>query len=183
MYRDSVNTVTDTERHQEQARMAVDRTPAGGRILEVAAGPGRTAIELARTGDYEVTGHDISEAFVEIARANAAEAGVPVDFRHGDAAALPFEDGTFDFVLCCAAFKNFSHPVGALREFRRVLKPGGRALVVDPRSQAPTRFILGAMLPRRAYTKAQFAEMLSKAEVAAYDVEETPLSLLIDLYR
>jgi ubiquinone/menaquinone biosynthesis C-methylase UbiE len=198
----ALNTAKDAERHRDQARMAAERTPSGGRILEVAPGPGYTAIELAKAG-YEVVGLDSSQTFVEIARKNADEAGVGIDFRLGNSAELPFEDGEFDSVLCCAAFKNFAQPVGALREFRRVLKPGGRALVVDLRKdvsqeavaedvkrmglgtvgRATTRFILGTMLPRRAYTKAQFAELLAKADVSAYDIAETPISLVIDIYR
>ncbi len=183
--------------------MTADRTPLGGRILELAPGPGYTAIALARSGDYEVVGLDISATFVEIERANAEAAGVAVDFRHGNAAEMPFEDESFDLVLCCAAFKNFAQPVEALREIRRVLRPTGRALIVDLRrdvskqavaedvgrmglgavGRATTRFILGTMLPRRAYTKAQFADLLAKAEFRSYDIEETPLSLVIDLYR
>ncbi len=88
-------------------------------------GPGYFAIELAKLGDYRVTGLDISETFVEIARANAAQAGVKVDFRRGDASNLPFPKESFDFLLCRAAFKNFSEPQRALEEMHRVLKPSG----------------------------------------------------------
>ena len=80
------------------------------RVLEIAPGPGFMAIELARLGDCEVTGVDISDSFVRIASEKAQRAGVKVDFRQGDAAALPFPDDTFDLTYCVAAFKNFSHP-------------------------------------------------------------------------
>ena len=50
---------------------------------------------------------------------------------------MPFEDNEFDFVLCRAAFKNFSEPVAALREMHRVLKPGGKALIIDLRRDTP----------------------------------------------
>ena len=66
-------------------------------------------------------------------RTTPARAGVQVDFRLGDAAAMPFPAGSFDFVYCSAAFKNFSQPVAALNEMHRVLRPGGEALVVDLR--------------------------------------------------
>lgn len=116
-------TAKDDHRHQDQARMAIARAPRGAAVLEIAPGPGYTSIALARTGDYTVTGLDISSTFVEIARRNAADAGVPADFRLGNAATMPFRTGSFDFVLCCAAFKNFAEPVLALREMYRVLRP------------------------------------------------------------
>lgn len=71
--------------------------------------------------------------FVEIARRNAAVAGVTAQFDFGDAAALPLADASVDFVVCRAAFKNFSQPVKALAEMRRVLRPGGTALLMDLR--------------------------------------------------
>ena len=58
---------------------------------------------------------------------NARRQGVEIDFRHGNASSMPFEDGIFDLIVCRAAFKNFSEPVGALREMRRTLKSRGRA--------------------------------------------------------
>ncbi len=61
-------------------------------------------------------------------------AGLNIDFRQGDAHALPFAPGSFDFIVCRAAFKNFSDPVKALGEMRRVLKPEGTALIIDMRS-------------------------------------------------
>jgi ubiquinone/menaquinone biosynthesis C-methylase UbiE len=118
-----------------------DRLKPGDHILEVAPGPGYLAIELARLGPYQVTGLDISHSFVRIATENARQAGVSVDFRHGDAAHLPFPDESFDFVVCRAAFKNFSDPVGALDEIHRVLKPGGKASIIDLRQDASLREI------------------------------------------
>jgi ubiquinone/menaquinone biosynthesis C-methylase UbiE len=56
---------------------------------------------------------------------------VAVDFRRGDAAKLPFPDNSFDLIVCQAAFKNFQHPVTALNEMHRVLRPGGRAVIQD----------------------------------------------------
>ena len=92
-------------------RIAGEITP-GISILEVAPGPGFFAVELARLGDYHVTGLDISQTFVELAGRNATEAGVNVDFRQGNASAMPFENDGFDFLLCRAAFKNFAETGG-----------------------------------------------------------------------
>src|SRR5262249_39666065 len=78
----------------------VERMAGGGRVLEGAPGPGYLAIALARRDGYRVTGLDVSRSFVRIARENAARAGVAVDFREGDAAHMPFADGSFDYVVC-----------------------------------------------------------------------------------
>ncbi|WP_433434139.1 class I SAM-dependent methyltransferase [Nonomuraea sp. CA-141351] len=190
-------------RFDEQVVKVRERTAPGSEILEVAPGPGYLSIALARTGDYAVTGLDISETFVEIARSKAAEAGVEVDFRLGNASAMPFDDESFDFVICCAAFKNFSDPVGALQEMHRVLRPGGRALINDLRRDVSkeavdedvdrmglsglaktfTRYVLRSFLPRRAYTKSEFERLVSETRFRTYDVRLSPLSLDVDLRK
>lgn len=109
--------------------------PAGSRVLEVAPGPGFLSIELAGRG-YRVVGLDISKTFVEIAQANAKQAGVAADFRLGNASDMPFEAESFDFIVCTAAFKNFTEPVQAIIEMYRVLKSGSTALIVDLRRDA-----------------------------------------------
>src|SRR5689334_18157594 len=110
------NTGRNLDRFVNTAQIVERHVPAGARILEVAPGPGFLSIELAKSGRYQVTGLDISESFVRIARDNAAHAGVVVRFEHGNASAMPFDDASFDFIVCTAAFKNFSDPVGALDE-------------------------------------------------------------------
>ena len=113
-----------------------DTVPAGSKVLEVAPGPGFLSIEIAKLGKYQVTGLDISKTFVEIAQANARDADVQIDFRHGNASDMPFANTQFDFVICTAAFKNFTQPVQAIAEMHRVLKPGGKTLIVDLRRDA-----------------------------------------------
>jgi ubiquinone/menaquinone biosynthesis C-methylase UbiE len=199
----ATSTAKDRGRHEDQARSAIERTPNGGTILEVAPGPGYTSIALAKTGDYAVTGLDISSTFVAIARHNAAEAGVHVDFRQGNASAMPFDDETFDFIMCCAAFKNFAEPGRALREMCRVLRPGGRALIIDLRrdvskqavaeevaqmglntvASAITKFVLGSWLPRRAYTKKQFTGFFADTDFGSFEIVENGLTLQIDMHR
>ena len=98
-------------------------------MLEVAPGPGYLAIEIARLGRFHVTGLDISRSFVEIASENARQAAVSVDFRHGDAASMPFDAQSFDLIVCQASFKNFAQPGSALDEMHRVLRRGGTAVI------------------------------------------------------
>jgi ubiquinone/menaquinone biosynthesis C-methylase UbiE len=162
------NTKGDVRDHRKCARAVADRVAPGGRVLELAPGPGYLALEIAKLGDYRITGLDISHSFVRIASENARAAGAAIDFRHGDAAHMPFPDDEFDFVVCRAAFKNFSDPVGALDEIHRVLKPGGRASIYDLRRNASRDAIddevsrMGMSRPSRLFTKAVFRFMLLK---------------------
>jgi ubiquinone/menaquinone biosynthesis C-methylase UbiE len=129
-------TLKDLKRHQLMAKQLVEKIPANGKVLEIAPGPGYFCIELAKLGHYHITGLDISKSFVEIARRNATEAGLQIDFREGNASAMPFQDNTFDFTFCQAAFKNFSEPVKAISEMYRVLRPGGISVISDLRRDA-----------------------------------------------
>src|SRR5262249_40437064 len=127
---------TASRDHRKSAERVAGRVARGDSILEVAPGPGYLAIELAKLGNYRVVGLDISQTFVEIARANATNAGVAVEFQQGNASNMPFPAASFDFIVCQAAFKNFSEPVQALAEMHRVLRPGGKALILDLRPDA-----------------------------------------------
>lgn len=124
------------ERHRSVAEQLATGLPAGSRVLEIAPGPGYTAIALARMGDYRITGLDISKSFVEMAGRNARQAGVEIDFRQGNASELPFAPESFDLTYCQAAFKNFTQPVQAIAEMYRVLRPGGRSVIIDLRGDA-----------------------------------------------
>jgi ubiquinone/menaquinone biosynthesis C-methylase UbiE len=148
--------------------------PAGGSVLEVAPGPGFLSIELAKRG-LQVQGVDISKTFVQIAQRNADADGVQARFELGNAAALPVQDSCVDFVVCRAAFKNFSEPVKALSEMRRVLRPGGTALLIDMRRDVKVgelrRYVdgLGVNLLNRWFMMAVFRGMLIKR---AYRLQE-----------
>src|SRR5438132_1631708 len=96
----------DKRRFESTVRTVAAQVALGSSILEVAPGPGYLAIPLAKRGTYQVSGLDISKSFVRIARENARQAGVEIDFRHGDAAHMPFPDESLDFVVCTAVFKN-----------------------------------------------------------------------------
>jgi ubiquinone/menaquinone biosynthesis C-methylase UbiE len=168
-------TFKDLKRHKWMAKQLVEKIQANGKVLEVAPGPGYFCIELAKLGNYQITGLDISKSFVEIARKNAAEAGLKIDFREGNASAMPFEDNTFDFTFCQAAFKNFSEPVKAIAEMHRVLRPGGISVIADLRRDAPAeeieREVKGMGLGRinETLVKWTFDRMLLKS---AYSVDE-----------
>jgi ubiquinone/menaquinone biosynthesis C-methylase UbiE len=172
------------------------------KILEVAPGPGYLAIELARRG-FEVTGVELSGDFVAIEKRNAEEAGVSVDFRQGNAAALPLADSEFDFIICSAAFKNFSQPLKALQEMHRVLKPGGTSLIYDMNHDA-TREDIEAELQKAdmkgfdrwfvklsfqtflksgAYTKAGFEELIAQTDFDRHEIIKSGIGFGVWLHK
>lgn len=103
------------------------------RLLDVGAGPGTITIDLARRlGAGRVEAIDSAPAAVAAARTAAAEAGVSqVRFEVGDVYALDYPDGSFDVVHAHQVLQHLSDPVAALREMRRVARPGGLVAVRD----------------------------------------------------
>jgi ubiquinone/menaquinone biosynthesis C-methylase UbiE len=162
---------------QELAQRIARETPAGASVLEVAPGPGYFCIELAKLNPYRITGVDLSHDMVKIARGKAEKAGVSVDFQQGNSSNLPFPAGSFDIVVCRAAFKNFAQPVRALQEMYRVLKPGGRALIIDLRRDASQEEVsrgvdqMGLSLVNRIITKLTFRFMLLRNAYAREHIE------------
>lgn len=150
------------------------RVPAGGNVLEVAPGPGFLSIEMAKRG-LKTCAVDISRTFVEIAQKNAADAGVSAYFLEGNASELPIETSSMDFVVCRAAFKNFTEPVKAMREMLRVLRAGGTALLIDLRRDVSMSEVeqhvgnMGLSWWNRIITNLTFKHMLIKR---AYPLDE-----------
>ncbi len=190
------------EQWREQARMMTADLPDDSRILEVAFGPGYFAVELARLGRFSVTGLDVAHTFVDIAREYARSQDVEVDFHEGDVAAMPFDDESFDLVVCQAAFKNFVWPVKSLDEMYRVLRPGGKAVVQDMNKEATdgdivrevegmqigklaglvVRQTLGG-LRRRAYTPVQFGGLVAETSFRTGEVTTAGIGLEVTLTR
>jgi ubiquinone/menaquinone biosynthesis C-methylase UbiE len=102
---------------------------AAGRVLEVAVGTGLTLPHYPP--GVTITGIDLSPAMIALARRRAADLGLDVDLRVGDAERLPFDDGTFDTVVCALSLCSIPDRAAALGEMRRVLVPGGRLLLLD----------------------------------------------------
>ncbi len=96
----------------------------GMRVLDVACGTGVVAVTAARLGAV-VTGLDMTPDLLEAAQANARIAGVQVEWREGDAEALPFGDGAFDIVMSQFGHMFAPRPELAVTGMLRVLKPGG----------------------------------------------------------
>jgi ubiquinone/menaquinone biosynthesis C-methylase UbiE len=193
----------DIEEFKRNAKLVAEQVPEGSAILEVAPGPGYLAIELAKLDHFKVVGLDISKKFVEIAQMKAREAGVGVDFRHGNVAQMPFDEGVFDFIICKSAFKNFAEPLMALDEMYRVLKVGGKALILDLRGDVSeeavnnyvdslglnpvnsllTKWIFKFTLIKRAYTKDQFKALVSQSPFSQSNIRENQIGLEIWLEK
>ena len=120
-----VMTVGMDERWRERAADLAAAGP-GSRALDVATGTGDLAIELASRG-AEVTGVDFSEGMLEIARRKAPA----LEFAAGNALALDFPDDAFDAATVGFGARNFDDLGRGLAEMARVVKPGGRVVVLE----------------------------------------------------
>jgi ubiquinone/menaquinone biosynthesis C-methylase UbiE len=101
-----------------------------GRILEVGVGTGKNLPYY----DYQrvqLTGVDLSEGLLSRARRLAMRLHLPVELRPMDAERLQFPDGTFDFVVCTFVLCSVPHPIQVLQEMARVMKSGGRVLMLE----------------------------------------------------
>jgi len=105
--------------------------------LDVGCGTGFLALELAARG-HRVTGVDFAPAMVAEARRKAAERGAAIQFQEGDAEQLPFPAGRFDLVISRHLLWTLPHPEAAIDEWIRILRPGGRLIVVDSKADAPS---------------------------------------------
>ena len=133
----------DLPLHSEGDAMA--RTVASCRLqadsvaLDVACGPGILACALAEQGGH-VTGIDLTPAMIEQARIRQTAAGRNnVEWRIGDAAALPFDAAAFDRVVTRYSFHHMLDPFRVLAEMKRVCRAGGRIVVIDATPSAETQ--------------------------------------------
>jgi phosphatidylethanolamine/phosphatidyl-N-methylethanolamine N-methyltransferase len=102
---------------------------ARGEVLEVAVGTGKNLAFYPE--ECRVTGLDFSRAMLDEASRRARALHRPFESREGDVTALPFADASFDTVACTLAVCTFTEPLAALREMRRVCRPGGSVLLLE----------------------------------------------------
>lgn len=113
-------------------------------VVDVACGTGNAALAAARR-DARVIGTDCATRLLDVAAERARAAGVQLDLREGDLLALPVDDDCADVVLSVFGVVFAPDPVAALHELRRVLRPGGRAIVSAWVPAGPIDAMLGAI--------------------------------------
>ncbi|MGH2994369.1 MAG: bifunctional demethylmenaquinone methyltransferase/2-methoxy-6-polyprenyl-1,4-benzoquinol methylase UbiE [Solirubrobacterales bacterium] len=133
---DLMNTAMTAGLHHRWRTLAADRAElsSGESALDVCCGTGDLALELRRrTGpEGRVVGCDFSERMLELARRKAAGAGLlEVEFEWADALELPYEDGSFDAVTVGFGVRNLADIERGVREMARVLRPGGRFVILE----------------------------------------------------
>ncbi len=133
---DVMNTAMTVGLHHQWRQRAADRAELGpGDVaLDACCGTGDMALELARRVGPEghVIGSDFSERMLDLARQKAAARGAgSVRFEWGDALDLSYDEGTFDAVTVGFGVRNFADVERGVRELARVLKPGGRLVILE----------------------------------------------------
>ena len=102
-----------------------------GKILDIATGTGMIAHMLASYGYTDVTGADLSEGMMNIAREHAQRDGLNIRYIHANALELPYEDESLDTVISSRLLWTLYKPEEAIREWLRVLKKGGRIIAIN----------------------------------------------------
>ena len=104
-----------------------------GRLLDVACGTGDFSVAAHKVGVKQVNGIDISSNMVEVGRRKVKELGLEqsVDLQVGDSEQMSFADSTFDVVTVAFGVRNFEHLEIGLKEMNRVLRPGGKVIILE----------------------------------------------------
>ena len=132
---DRANQVLSFGLHHRWRRAAVARSgaTAGDRVLDCATGTGDLALEFRRVvgAEGDVIGTDFCEEMLAFAPAKAARAGVDIRFEVADVLALPYADDSFDIGSIAFGIRNVDDPARGVRELARVVRPGGRVVVLE----------------------------------------------------
>ena len=132
---DLMNSAMTAGLHHQWRQRAVDRAQVGpgSDALDICCGTGDLALELRRRigADGRVVGSDFSEPMLDLARRKSGEQGLPVEFGWADALNLPYGDESFDAVTIGFGARNLADLDKGLREMARVLRPSGRAVILE----------------------------------------------------
>jgi demethylmenaquinone methyltransferase/2-methoxy-6-polyprenyl-1,4-benzoquinol methylase len=155
----------DVKWRKKVVRKVADTNPKT--ILDIATGTGDLAISFSKLKVEKITGLDISEGMLSVARKKAAAKHISekIEFIQADSEAMPFEDNSFDAITVAFGIRNFETLEKGLAEIYRVLKPGGIFVILE--TAVPTKFPFKQGY--RFYTKALLpliGKIFSKDKVA-----------------
>ena len=181
-------------------RKILRRGIRSGRVLDIGTGSGRLAIELAKVKDchFDIVALDISENMIKKARENAKYYGVEnkIEFMVSTAAALPFDDNSFDLIISYASLHHWFEPVTVFNEIARVTGENGYAIIRDNKRiyqnplWKPAIWFISRFMNRRhrtnwpkvilaSYTIPEVRDILNKSNLENYLVKSD--FVLIDL--
>ncbi len=145
----------------------------GKQLLEIGCGLGTDLVQFARAGAM-VTGVDLTPASIDLVRRRFALEGLPVNAQVADAESLPFPDASFDVVYSFGVLHHTPDTQKAINEVHRVLKPGGRIVIMLYHKNS-IHVYLGAALYRSSRRSSAGTRTLVEDWVRIYDGEENPL--------
>ncbi len=157
------------------AAKAAGISAGGKRVLDIGTGSGRLAIELARArSDWQITGIDISEYVLKLARQNTEQGSLAdrIDFQQASASALPFADGYFTLVTSHASFHLWTDPLKVFKEAVRVTSPGGYCLIWDNLRLTRLSPLL-SLIGRAMGMNAAQRQLWMQAILSSYTIGET----------
>jgi ubiquinone/menaquinone biosynthesis C-methylase UbiE len=176
--------------------MIVEAGITTGLVLEIGPGPGYLGLEwLKQTENTHLKALDISQDMLTIAQKNAEAYNLTgrVEYLHGDALQMPFDDAYFDGVFTHAALHEWADPEQAFNQIHRVLKSGGRYLITDLRRDMPLPIKWLMWLGTKpkeirpgltksinaSYTRTEVQTLLAKTRLQDASVEQNPFGLAV----
>ena len=179
---DAAHDTEDIDLWREELSRLTERK-TGLKVLDIGTGTGFLALMLAELGN-DAWGIDVSDKMMELGRQHAKERQVNVTFQHSEGEHLPFADDTFDVVVNCRVLWTLVEPEVSLKEWKRVLKPGGKMLGfmrkhVKDWSYSVYEGGLDDRLPLKNATDDVYIHYLSRAEYTNPQVIDMPPELTV----